>query len=130
MYRELTTPAPVILRQNPNFNPTPPTPCVPCEWVVSGFYVVFGIFGGGGGQLGGVSWFRKKGIRGSDEGFRGEKEKGLMMMTDEDLREQRRARKQGQRSEVQGRLRGRVRRLCKGVESVQVWVCGWLREEA
>lgn len=42
------------------------------------------------------------------------------MMTDEDLREQRSARKQGRRSEVQGWLRGRVRRLCGGVEGVNV----------
>lgn len=49
------------------------------------------------------------------------------MMTDEDLREQRRARKRGkeagQGSEVQELLSGRVEEL----EGVQVWVCGWLR---
>ena len=45
------------------------------------------------------------------------------MMTDEDLREQRRARKRGRRGKVQELLSGRVEEL----EGVQVWVCGWLR---
>ena len=62
VYRELTTPAPGNPWQNPKFNPTPPTPCVPCEWVVSGFYVVFGIFGGGGGQLGGGELVQEEGF--------------------------------------------------------------------
>lgn len=74
VYRELTTPAPVILRQNPISKPTPPTPCVPCEWVVSVFYVVFGIFGGRGWSVRGFELVQgegfQRGCRGSVMGQR------------------------------------------------------------
>lgn len=52
MYRELTTPAPGNPRQNHCFNPTPPPRFVPQIGGGVGFHVVFGIFGGGGGQVG------------------------------------------------------------------------------
>ena len=85
VYLEHATPAPGNPRQNPISNPTPPTPCVPCEWVVSGFYVVFGIFGGGGGQLGVVSWFRKKDFRGGAEGVeRGQGESERRVIDDDE----------------------------------------------
>lgn len=52
---------------------------------MSGFYVVFGIFGGGGGQLGGVSWFRKKDFRGGAEGVeRGQGESERRVIDDDE----------------------------------------------
>ena len=54
----------------------------------------------------------------------------MMMMTDEDLREQRKARKYGERIEVQGRLRGRVRRLCADGGGREGLGVRWLRRRA
>lgn len=70
---------------------------------------------GGGGRLGGLGWCRKRGFRegaeGQKKGFKGERrerEGRLMMMTDEDLREQKGRGSNREQIEVQERLSGSV----------------------